>query len=722
VGFHIREVLAGLKLEAFAKVSGSKGLQLYVPLNTAVTYDATKAFAKAIATLLERQHRDLVVSQMAKTLRRNKVFIDWSQNDDKKTTVGPYSLRAKREEPYVSLPVTWDELKKQQRDPDALFFSPADALKRIAKQGDLFAPVLRLKQTLPPEFIGPAPKASRPPSRALVTYAEKRDFAKTAEPAPVLPSRSRQGSRRRFVVQKHAASHLHYDFRLEMHDTLKSWAVPKGLPYEPGVRRSAFATEDHPLEYLDFEGTIPEGQYGGGTVMVWDLGTYDIVAGNYWKGDLTVFLSGKKLNGEWHVYRKSHDGEKSVWTLEKTGDAMKPLSPRREDQSVLTQRTMAEIAEANDAQWQSSRASAKTEKRARVGETPGAQATPPEKVKTPRATKADRRARAAKLPEFVEPMAARQVAELRDEDGWIYEIKWDGYRALGRKDGENSRLISRNNKDLSRDFPAVTTALKALDADSALIDGEIVALDADGRPSFQSLQHRATSTAAIVFYAYDLLNLDGEDWRERSLLQRKERLATLIGALGPSSPIKFSAGLEGRLAEIIEQVQRLGLEGIVAKRLAAPYKSGERTGDWLKLKFDPEQEFVIGGFKPGRPVESLVVGTYEGAKLICAGKVRQGLNPQWRAELGRLLRPLETEACPFANLPNSHKSHWGEGITADQMKELRWVKPKVVAQIAFTEWTRGGNLRHGTFKGLRPDKAAKDVVREGAGGSGVQTA
>jgi len=360
VAFLIRDLLQRLGLEAFPKVSGSKGLQLYVPLNTPVSYDSTKPFAKTIAELLAREHGDLVVSDMSKALRQNKVLIDWSQNDDKKTTVAPYSLRGKRDAPFVSMPVTWDELKRRRRQLDALNFTPADALKRITRHGDLFAPVLTLKQKLPTEFlaaISPAPSTSAgKSSRSLNRYAAKRDFSKTAEPGPTVPTRSRQGSRRRFVIQKHAASHLHYDFRLELHDTLKSWAVPKGLPCEKGVKRSAFLVEDHPIAYLDFEGTIPKGHYGGGTVMVWDIGTYELIGGDFGKGDLKLRLEGRKLKGEWHMFRIKSPDEKPVWLIIKSGTAMKPISARRDDQSVLTQRSMAQIARANDRQWQSAHA------------------------------------------------------------------------------------------------------------------------------------------------------------------------------------------------------------------------------------------------------------------------------------------------------------------------------------------------------------------------------
>lgn len=360
VAFLIRELLARLHLEAFPKVSGSKGLQLYVPLHTVVSYDTTKPFAKSIAELLAREHRDLVVSDMAKARRKNKVLIDWSQNDDKKTTVAPYSLRGKRAAPFVSLPVTWEELKRHRRKPDALNFTPADALKRIARHGDLFAPVLTLKQKLPTQFLAalspPRPTLTDRSSPSLKRYAAKRDFSKTAEPGPAIPTGSSKGGQRRFVIQKHAASHLHYDLRLEMHDTLRSWAVPKGLPYEKGVRRSAFLVEDHPLAYLDFEGTIPKGQYGGGTVMVWDIGTYELIGGDFGKGDLKLHLHGRKLKGEWHMFRIKSPDEKPVWLIIKGGEPMKPPGARREDQSVLTKRSMAQIAKANDRQWQSDRA------------------------------------------------------------------------------------------------------------------------------------------------------------------------------------------------------------------------------------------------------------------------------------------------------------------------------------------------------------------------------
>ncbi len=364
VALMLRDVLHELALESHAKVSGSKGLQVYVPLNSAITYDETQPLAKALAELLAQREPKLIVSAMPKRLRTKKVFIDWSQNAQHKTTVSVYSLRAKTYKPYVSLPVQWEEVEAamKARDAEALFFTPEQTVERLDRLGDLFKPVLKLKQTLPAEIRrhltqAHAPAKSKRPG-SLQTYEAKRDFRKTSEPKPA-PQRSRQGSRRRFVIQKHAASHLHYDFRLEMHDVLKSWSVPKGPPFKTDERRLAMPTEDHPIEYLDFEGIIPKGQYGGGTVMVWDIGTYELLDGNYYKGFLRIYLNGKKLKGEWTLERfvdgKQERDNRDKWYLIKSDRNTRNISRERDDESALTKRSMAEIAAAADSQWQSNR-------------------------------------------------------------------------------------------------------------------------------------------------------------------------------------------------------------------------------------------------------------------------------------------------------------------------------------------------------------------------------
>ncbi|HEX4667594.1 MAG TPA: non-homologous end-joining DNA ligase [Chthoniobacterales bacterium] len=687
VAFLLREVLRKLRLKSFPKVSGSKGLQLYVPLNTATNYEATQAFARTVAQLLEREHGDLVVSEMSKNLRHEKIFIDWSQNASHKTTVGVYSLRAKRERPFISMPVAWDELKKERVDD--LYFEPEEALKRLAKRGDLFAPVLKVKQKLPPEFASLSTGEKRK-RRSLSTYAAKRNFTRTSEPGPEQTRRSAQGSRRRFVVQKHAASHLHYDFRLEMQDVLKSWAVPKGIPLKNGETHSAFETEDHPLDYLQFEGVIPEGEYGGGTVMVWDIGTYEPLEGNFWKGALTIFLSGKKLKGEWNLRRTEADDKKPRWLITKTGGNAKRTPKAREVLSAVSGRTMEKIAGDKTKVWHSNRG-AKSESK------------PANAAAAPRGKRA--------VAKFVRPMKATAATELPAGEEWTYEIKWDGYRALGLKQGDAVRLMSLKEKSLTSDFPDVVAALGEIHAGTAVLDGEIVAVNAEGCPSFQVLQNRKKLGRGwkIVYYAFDLLQLESKSLLSQPLTERKARLREIIAG----TSVRYSAELKASANAIIETVRSAGLEGVIAKKRDSPYRAGTRVTSWLKFKLNKTQEFVIGGYKPdGRSFQSILPGYYDGRKLIFCGKVRQGFNPTVRARLLKEMRPLLTRKCPFANLPTSRKSHFGEGINADEMSELRWLEPKLVAQVSFTEWTTQGMLRHATFEGLREDKEPDEIIRE----------
>ena len=353
VAILVREVLSELKLKSFPKVSGSKGLQVYVPLNGHLSYDIVKPFAKTLAELMEERHPDLVVSKMLKSLRGGKVFIDWSQNTESKTTVSVYSLRAKSDRPYVSLPVAWEELESAARAKDAqtLYFEPDAVLKRLKKSGDLFAPVETLKQTLPLAFLN----AVKHTSHSLETYRQKRDFSKTSEPPPATSKRPKQDDTHRFVIQKHAASHLHYDFRLEMDGILKSWAVPKGPPLSSETKRLAMPTEDHPIDYLNFEGIIPKGQYGGGTVMVWDIGTYELTEGDFYKGYLKFYLSGKKLKGTWALSRSRDEGERPKWYLIKTDSKILRISKRSEDRSALSGRTIEQIAAKPEREWHSNR-------------------------------------------------------------------------------------------------------------------------------------------------------------------------------------------------------------------------------------------------------------------------------------------------------------------------------------------------------------------------------
>jgi DNA ligase D-like protein (predicted ligase) len=315
-------------------------------------------------------------------------------------------------------------------------------------------------------------------------------------------------------------------------------------------------------------------------------------------------------------------------------------------------------------------------------------------------------------PSFVTPMAAQRVDHLPDGPEWWYELKLDGYRALIIKDGAKVRIRSRNDKDLAHMDSSIVAAAGKVRAEQAIIDGEIVALDESGRPSFQALQHPTSHSGyRRVFYAFDLLHLNGEDRTSKSLLERRGPLAEVVGDSG----LLLSQELPGSAAAIVASVKALGLEGVVAKRRDSLYVPGERSSDWVKIKLELQQEFVVGGYRPGsRGIDALLVGYYEGKSLRFAGKVRAGFVPNTRRQVFEKLQPLETSRCPFPDLPMESSSRWGGGISAEEMKEMIWTRPELVAQVRFAEWTGEGRLRLAKFLGLRFDKAARDVIREDA--------
>jgi bifunctional non-homologous end joining protein LigD len=354
VALRLKEALDALGLQSLLKRSGGKGLHVAVPLNTPVSYEQTGPFAKSLAEWLERAHPELVVSEMAKAVRKGKVFIDWSQNADFKTTVCVYSLRAKGDSPTVSFPLDWIRIAEAENQ-----VTPDEAIKLLNDHGDMFEPMLTLKQKLPKRPLEELLKAK--PTTKLKEYRAKRDFTRTAEPSGAKTAKGADAKERMFVIQKHAASHLHYDFRLEMEGVLRSWAVPKRPPTTRGETRLAMHVEDHPMDYARFEGVIPKGQYGGGTVMVWDMGTYTVkddhpVAG-YHRGKITLELKGKKLKGEWTLVRdkRTEKDAKQRWLLIKTGKDTHPISAKADDTSALSGRSMAEIAQEQSATWQSHR-------------------------------------------------------------------------------------------------------------------------------------------------------------------------------------------------------------------------------------------------------------------------------------------------------------------------------------------------------------------------------
>ncbi len=533
---------------------------------------------------------------------------------------------------------------------------------------------------------------------SLKDYQRKRHFGKTAEPVAKVARRSGE---RRFVIQKHAASRLHYDFRLELGGTLKSWAVPKGMPFKKGEKRLAVQVEDHPVAYRDFEGPIPKGEYGGGTVMVWDHGTFEPLSSSPLKelqgGKLHFILHGTKLEGEWYLVRLRDD--ESQWLLIRGGSDMKPVSKKLDDTSSMSGRNMKALALADP--WVSQR----KPKASEVTEAKQVNAT---------AKKA-----AMKL-KFIEPMKAKLVesAPNNEDAEWIYEIKFDGYRALALKHGAEVKLISRTENDLTAKFADVAEAVGELKAKDCILDGEIVALDAKGRSSFQRLQaYELSSTRpALCYYVFDLLRLNGKGLMSLKLTERKARLKKLVGTKRKS--VLFSESLEGDVEALLKEVAKLGLEGLIGKRKASTYEAGKRSGAWIKLKITAQQEFVIGGYTPPsgsrKHFGALIVGVYSGKELQCVGKVGTGFNEKLLKELHSRLEVLKQTRCPFANLPAKTSGRWGQGITASEMKKCTWVKPTLVCQLKFSEWTTDSRLRQPVFLGLREDKKARAVVREKA--------
>ncbi|HWD92381.1 MAG TPA: non-homologous end-joining DNA ligase [Verrucomicrobiae bacterium] len=556
---------------------------------------------------------------------------------------------------------------------------------------------------------------------SLKEYQAKRNFRRTSEPAGAAHKKTAL-KEPFFVIQKHDATRLHYDFRLEMDGVLKSWAVPKGFPTTHGDRRLAVQVEDHPLDYAQFEGTIPAGNYGAGTVMVWDIGSYE-VSGDPLKslesGKLHLTLRGKKLKGEWTLVRMRprEREDKPQWLLLKSGDDLPEISARADDQSVLTKRSMKKIAEENDAQWQSNRKAQPTIR----------QTTRELIVKTaarmPEAhlKQAEEEIKKSRLPKrkaaFVEPMKAILVENLPRGEDWIYELKFDGVRSLGMKRGKETQLVSRNAKDFNAKFPEIAEALKKLPCKEAMLDGEIVALDEHGRPSFQLLQARELSgeRPPIFYYVFDLIQLDGKDLTAVPLLKRKA-MAKMLLAQMPDA-VRFSASIDADSHRVLKEMQARGLEGVIAKRKDSKYEIGRRSGAWVKFKWTTQQEFVIGGYSEPRGTRSnfgaLVVGYYEDKKLKFAAKVGTGFDQKLLKSLHQKFQKLIRRDCPFVNLPEK-AGRFGRGLTAAEMKRCTWLDPKLVCEIRFAEWTRDGHLRQPAFLGMREDKRPLEVVREKA--------
>jgi bifunctional non-homologous end joining protein LigD len=522
--------------------------------------------------------------------------------------------------------------------------------------------------------------------KLLKTYQAKRDFTKTTEPSGKT-AKKRKAEGLSFVVQKHDATRLHYDFRLELDGVLKSWAVTKGPSSNPADKRLAVHVEDHPLDYGTFEGTIPEGEYGGGTVMLWDEGTWEPIGDPHAglkKGDLKFVLHGKRMKGEWVLVHmkgrdtKSKSGARENWLLIKHRDDYAT------EKDGLTENFTTSVTTGRDLEGIK-----KGLKLRKKSATLGA----PVRVWTKKGEQ--------RLPEFRPVQLATLVEDIPDGDGWVFEMKFDGYRALAAIAGDQVRIYTRNANDWTTQFGSLVKPLSKLTKGSALIDGEIVAFK-DGKSDFSTLKTALSTGAPLTFFAFDLIEENGEDLHRLPLVERKERLRKLIGKRSEADAIHFSDHIVGNGRAFFDAMTKGGYEGMVAKLADAPYR-GERTTSWLKIKANHRQEFVIGGWRPSdkkKTFASLLLGTWDNGKLIYHGRVGTGWNTRDAAEIQKALDARARKTNPFENAPR------------DIMRRANWVTPELVGEVSFTEFTPDAIVRHPSFLGLRRDKTAKEVRLE----------
>jgi bifunctional non-homologous end joining protein LigD len=711
-----RTILQDVGLEPVPVTSGSKGIHLYAVLNGTQSSDEVSAFARELARALEADHPDLAVSDMKKTLRTGKVLVDWSQNNAAKTTIVPYSLRG-RLHPTVAAPRTWRELSSTSLK----HLDYEEVMRRVAAGKDPFAPVSAVTghpspahhDALQAESAGAKTDGRKADELRggghadprLNKYRSLRDQGKTPEPFTAEEHHAAknngdpgQAGREIFVIQEHHASRLHYDFRLEHEGVLVSWALPKGVPESGDKNHLAVQTEDHPMDYADFEGEIPKGEYGAGSVSIWDKGVYEL---EKWVNGKEVIatLTGREGGGLGGtrkfalIHTGKGQGEESQWLIhlmdrgpragKKVIGGKEPAGPAR----AAVQSAPAQTAKRPAAQDS-------------AGEVPATQ---------PPAAR-----RNSILQEDPAPMlaSAGTPADLHGSD-WLFELKWDGIRALVVADSDRIRLLSRNGNDMSASYPEFTDR-KCWPPQDFIADGEIFAVGPSGRPDFGLLQgrmkltrpgdvKRARATIPVQMMLFDLLADGGDDLRRLSLRKRRERLADFFEP--GECPVGLSEALDGQVEHILESARELGLEGVMAKRADSRYVSGQRTHTWIKLKIEQTQEVVVGGWRPGKgdrsnTLGSLLVGIPEGQSLRYVGRVGSGFSMRELEELRKKMEGLAQKTRPFGDVPSL------------DAKDARWVKPVLVGEVTFGEWTGSGKLRHPVWRGWRLDKGPADVVME----------
>jgi bifunctional non-homologous end joining protein LigD len=672
VAFLARDILSGMGLDPHPVTSGSKGIHLYSALDGTLTSDQVSDVAHELARALEADHPDLIVSDMKKTLRLGKVLIDWSQNNRAKTTIAPYSLRGKFT-PTVAAPRTWEELE----DPALAQLDFEEVLARVADRGDLLAPLgMSRTAALEPTPEHMARFDSTPAAQdRLSKYRSMRDGTKTPEPVPDEAAALTSGNS--FVIQEHHARRLHYDFRLEHEGVLVSWAVPKGPPLAGTDNHLAVQTEDHPLEYGTFEGRIPAGEYGAGEVTIWDAGSFELEKWREGK-EVIATLTGRPDGGLGGVPRKyalihtRRPGAENNWLIHLMDGTAKKSGAEHPSSSSSDAQEPADVRKG---------------RRSSI-------AAPSTSLGRP----------------LIDPMlaAAGGAHDIDDEHDWAFEMKWDGYRAVIYVENGNVRLLSRNGNDLTDTFPELIQPLRdAVGARSAVLDGEVVALDRHGRPSFHLLQSRAglsedesaARSASIELMLFDLLELEGHDITGDDYDVRR---ATLEQVVTPTGPVRVPPEFDGDFEAARASSEQLGLEGIVAKERDSPYLPGKRSRSWIKVKHEKMQEVVIVGWRPGagsatNAVGSLILGIPDDQGIRYAGRVGTGFTDRDRRSWVKKFAPLALDAPPVHDAPS------------EELSRAKWIRPELVGEVTFLQWTSTGALRHSSWRGWRPDKSPEDV-------------